>query len=167
MAETNSIQHTISLLVNNRPGVLIRVALVFSRRGYNIDSVVVSPLKNSEFSRMSLVASGDPSTLDQIIKQLNKIVDVLHAIDHTGESLIEKELGLFKVQSPITLRTEIIQIAEHFKATSVDLTEDTVVFQITGAFEKLNAFQTMMEKYGIIESIRSGKLFLVRGKSET
>jgi acetolactate synthase-1/3 small subunit len=160
-------KHTISLLVNNRPGVLIRVALVFSRRGFNIDSVVVSPLNCTEFSRMSLVASGDPRTLDQIIKQLNKLVDVLHAIDHTGGALIERELGLYKVNSPASLRTEIIQIADHFKASSVDLTEETVVFQITGASEKLDAFQKMMEKYGVIESVRSGKLFMMRGKEET
>jgi acetolactate synthase-1/3 small subunit len=160
-------QHTISLLVNNRPGVLIRIALVFSRRGFNIDSVVVSPLKDQEYSRMSLVASGDPKTLDQIIKQLNKLVDVLHATDHTGHALIERELGLFKVQCPSSVRTEILQIADHFKASSVDMTVDTVVFQVTGTSEKLTAFQTMMENYGIIESIRSGKLFLMRGKSET
>jgi acetolactate synthase-1/3 small subunit len=167
MEQTSIIQHTISLLVNNRPGVLIRVALVFSRRGYNIDSVTVSPLKDPEFSRMSLVASGDPRTLDQILKQLNKLVDVLHAIDHTGDSMVERELGLYKIISPATLRTEIFQVADHFKAASVDLTEATVVFQITGASEKLDAFQTMMEKYGIVESIRSGKLFMVRGGKET
>ncbi len=167
MSRGNSMQHTISLLVNNRPGVLIRVALVFSRRGYNIDSVVVSPLKDPQFSRMSLVVSGDPRTLDQILKQLNKLVDVLHAVDHTGDAMIERELGLYKVTSPATLRTEIFQIADHFKAMSVDLTEETVVFQITGASEKMDAFQTMMEKYGIVESIRSGKLFMVRGCEET
>ena len=167
MAPATSMQHTISLLVNNRPGVLIRVALVFSRRGYNIDSVVVSPLKDPQFSRMSLVVSGDPLTLDQILKQLNKLVDVLHAIDHTGDALIERELGLYKVTSPASLRTEIFQVADHFKASSVDLTEETVVFQITGASEKMDAFQTMMEKYGIVESIRSGKLFMVRGSEET
>ncbi len=167
MSEKNLIQHTISLLVNNRPGVLIRIALVFSRRGFNIDSVVVSPIKDLEFSRMSLVASGDPQTLDQIIKQLNKLVDVLHATDHTHESLIERELGLYKINAPSTARTEILQIADHFKASSVDLTEETIVFQITGNSEKLNAFQTMVEKYGIIESVRSGKLFLMRGRGKT
>jgi len=167
MSETNKIQHTISLLVNNRPGVLIRVALVFSRRGYNIDSVVVSPLKDPEFSRMSLVASGDPRTLDQILKQLNKLVDVLHATDHTDTAKIDRELGLYKIKSPAARRTEIFQIADHFKASSVDLTEETVVFQITGTSEMLDAFQTMMGVYGIIESIRSGKLFMARGSNET
>lgn len=167
MLPTQSIQHTISLLVNNRPGVLIRIALVFSRRGYNIDSVVVSPLKDPEFSRMSLVVSGDPRTLDQILKQLNKLVDVLHAVDHTGEEMIDRELGLYKVTSPAELRTEIFQIADHFKACSVDLTEETVVFQLTGASQKLDAFQLMMTKYGIVESIRSGRLFMTRGCKET
>jgi acetolactate synthase-1/3 small subunit len=167
MSHNKSNQHTISLLVNNRPGVLIRVALVFSRRGYNIDSVVVSSVKDPEFSRMSLVVSGDPGTLDQILKQLNKLIDVLHAVDHTGDEIIDRELGLFKIKSPADMRTELFQIADHFKAQSVDLTSDTVVFQITGASEKLDAFQIMVEPYGILESIRSGKLFMTRGSKET
>jgi acetolactate synthase-1/3 small subunit len=160
-------QHTISLLVNNKPGVLIRIALVFSRRGYNLESVVVSPSENGAFSRMSLVASGDPKTLDQIIKQLNKLVDVIHARDHTGDIKIEKELALIRVSCPAEKRTEILQIGHHFKCQSEDLTEDTITFQVTGTSEKLNALQMMLAKYGVIESVRSGKLFMVRGMEET
>ncbi len=166
-AQTALTQHTISLLVSNRPGVLIRIALVFSRRGFNIDSVVVSPLKDRRFSRMSLVVTGDRHTLDQIILQLNKLVDVLHAIDHSGENTIEREMGLFKIKCGTHLRTKMLQIADHFKAESVDMSESTMTFQITGTSEKLNAFQLMVEKYGILEMVRSGKLFLVRGEGET
>lgn len=160
-------QHSISLLVSNKPGVLIRIALVFSRRGYNLDSVVVSPTHRPEFSRMNLVASGDRETLSQIIRQLAKLVDVVHVADHTGEEIVEGEIAFFKVACPVELRTELIQVADHFRARSVDLTDDTVTFEATGKSAKLNAFQLMLEKYGIIESVRSGKLLMARGRRTT
>ena len=159
MSTQNSQQHTISLLVNNKPGVLIRIALVFSRRGYNIESVVVSPSNDPKFSRMSLVASGDKETLDQIIKQLNKLVDVIHATDHTGQNTLERELVLVKVNCPPEIRGQILQI--------VDLSENTMTFEVTGSTEKLNALHLMLDKYGILESIRTGKLVMMRGKTET
>ena len=167
MSTHNNQQHTVSLLVNNKPGVLIRIALVFSRRGYNIESVVVSPSNNPKFSRMTLMVSGEAETLIQIIRQLNKLVDVVHAIDHTGEVTLERELGLIKVNCPSEKRGEILQIADHFKCQSLDISEDTMTFEITGSTEKLNSFHTMLEKYGILESIRSGKLIMMRGKTET
>lgn len=160
-------QHTISLLVANRPGVLIRVALVFSRRGYNLDSVVVSPTHRSEFSRMNLVASGDREILSQIIKQLDKMVDVVHVADHTGEEIIEGEIAFLKVACPADKRTELFELAHHFMARSVDLTEDSITFEATGKTAKLNAFQLMLEKYGILESVRSGKLIMARGRRDT
>src|SRR4051812_25185900 len=104
--EARANQHSISLLVNNRPGVLIRISLVFARRGYNIDSLVVSPTHNGKFARMNIVASGEPKTLEQIIHQLNKLVDVIHAKDHTGETVVEKELALIKVRCVPEKRTE-------------------------------------------------------------
>jgi acetolactate synthase-1/3 small subunit len=167
MSTQNSQQHTISLLVNNKPGVLIRIALVFSRRGYNIESVVVSPSNDPKFSRMSLVASGDKETLDQIIKQLNKLVDVIHATDHTGENTLERELALVKVNCPPETRGQILQIADHFKCRSVDISENTMTFEVTGSTDKLNAMHLMLDKYGILESIRTGKLVMMRGKTET
>jgi acetolactate synthase-1/3 small subunit len=160
-------RHTISLLVNNRPGVLIRIALVFSRRGFNLESVVVSPSHHPERSRMTLVASGDPATLDQIIKQLNKLVDVIHARDHTGDIIVERELALLKVQCSGAERTEILQIADHFRCDSVDLTETTMTFQVTGSSDKLDAVHRAFDKFGIVESIRSGKLVMVRGAEAT
>lgn len=160
-------QHSISLLVNNKPGVLIRIALVFSRRGYNIESVVVSPSRDDRFSRMSLVVSGEKETLDQILKQLNKLVDVVHAVDHTGDVVIERELALIKIHCTPEQRTEILQVAEHFKCRSMDLTEDTMTFEVTGTTEKLNALHLLLDKYGILESIRTGKLVMMRGRQET
>jgi acetolactate synthase-1/3 small subunit len=95
--ETGYRKHTISLLVANRPGVLIRISLVLARRGYNIDSLVVSPASDPSFSMMNIVASGDEKTLDQILKQLNKLIDVVHASDRTGENIIQRELALIKL----------------------------------------------------------------------
>ncbi len=160
-------QHSISLLVNNKPGVLIRIALVFARRGYNIDSLVVSPAHNGKFARMNIVASGEPKTLEQILKQLNKLIDVLHAKDHTGEASVEKELALVKVRCVPEKRSEILQIAEHFKSQTVDLSENTLMLQITGGTEKLDAAEAMLDKYGILEMVRTGKVIMARGESGT
>lgn len=160
-------QHTISLLVNNKPGVLIRIALVFSRRGYNLDSLVVSPAKEERYSRMTIAASGDEQTLEQIIKQLNKLVDVLHATDHTEHKVVERELALIKIRCPIESRTELLQIAEHFKAQSVDLCADTVTLQVTGDSGKLDAIMTLLQRYDLLETVRTGKILMARGTAET
>ena len=160
-------RHSISLLVSNKPGVLIRVALVFSRRGFNLDSVVVSPAHESGFSRLNLTASGDRESLVQIIRQLDKLVDVIRVADHTGEEIVESELSLVKVVCPADKRTEVLQIADHFGARSVDLTEDTMTFQAVGSSRSLDDLQLMLEKYGILEIVRSGKLLMARGRKET
>lgn len=159
--------HSISLLVSNKPGVLVRISLVFSRRGYNIDSLVVSPTLDSEFSRMNIVARGNPETLVQIIRQLEKLVDVIQAKDHTGESIVERELALFKVKAYSENRTELLQIAEHFKAISLDMTETSMILQVTGASEKIDAVKTLLMKFGIIEFIRTGKVIMARGEDKT
>lgn len=159
--------HSISLLVSNKPGVLVRIALVFSRRGYNIDSLVVSPTLNGDFSRISIVARGNPSTLVQIIRQLEKLVDVVQAKDHTGESLVEREMSLFKVKVTTAERTELLQIANHFKAITLDMTENAMIFQVTGSTEKIDAIKTLLGKFGIVEFIRTGKVIMARGDLAT
>ena len=159
--------HSISLLVNNKPGVLIRIALVFARRGYNIDSLVVSPAHDKNFARMSITARGRLKILEQIIKQLNKLVDVLHATDHTGDITVEKELVLIKIQFPIEKRTEILQISEHFKCQTVDISEQTLMIQATGNSDKIDALHSMLSKYGILEMVRTGKIIMARGASPT
>ena len=159
--------HSISLLVSNKPGVLVRIALVFSRRGYNIDSLVVSPTLNPDFSRISIVARGNPDTLIQIIRQLEKLVDVIHAKDHTGESVVEKELALIKVICNTQERSELLQLCEHFKAATVDMTENSMVIQITGNSDKIDAMVTLSSKYQIVEYIRTGKVIMGRGQLET
>jgi acetolactate synthase-1/3 small subunit len=159
--------HTISILVANKPGVLVRIAQVFARRGFNIDSLVVSPSKEGAFSRITITAEGDPETLDQIIKQASKLVDVLHATDHTGENVIDKELALIKVKALDETRTGILQLCDHFKAETLDFNHESLVIQVTGSTEKLDAFVEMLDQYGIIELIRTGKILMARGKGST
>lgn len=167
MSEVQHPSHSISLLVANKPGVLVRISLVFSRRGYNIDSLVVSPEIDGNFARMNIVASGNPEILHQIISQLNKLVDVLHATDHTGQRTCEKELALIKVKSDSAERTELLQIVEHFKAQTIDMTESNLIIQVTGGTDKLDAITAMLKKFEIIEMIRTGKVIISRGTDET
>ena len=160
-------QHTISLLVNNRPGVLIRIALVFARRGFNIESLIVSPATDSHFSRMTISASGDPQILEQIIRQLNKVVDVIHARDHTSDVVVERELVLLKVRCEAQQRTEVLQILDHFDGETVDLCSATLMVETTGSTEKIDALVEMLQPYGIVEMVRTGKVIMSRGPDET
>jgi acetolactate synthase I/III small subunit len=159
--------HSISLLVENKPGVLVRVALVFSRRGYNIDSLVVSPGMDGRFARMNIVARGNPETLEQIIAQLEKLVDVLHAQDHTGHASVERELALIKVACPVEDRGALLQLVSHFKAVTVDMTNASMIIQVTGSSEKIDAIRQACEPYAIREFIRTGKVIMLRGLQET
>jgi acetolactate synthase I/III small subunit len=160
-------RHSLSLYVANKPGVLIRVALVFSRRGYNIDSLVVSETQDPRYSRMNIVASGDYETLGQIIKQLNKLVDVIRAHDYSFEDVIEKELALVKLSCAPVRRTEALQIADAFKARTIDLSQDSLALEVTGSSEKLDALKAMLEPFGIIEMVRTGKVLMARGGETT
>ena len=159
--------HTISVYVADKPGVLVRVALVFSRRGYNIESLVVSPAARGGFSRMTITCSGDPTILGQIIKQLAKLVDVVNAIDHTGDASYETEIALIKIDCTLSQRTEILQIAEHYGAKVVDYAQDSLMLRIFGSSEKLDACVTLLRPFGIEELVRSGKILMARGQRET
>jgi len=159
--------HSISLMVANRPGVLVRISLVFSRRGYNIDSLVVSPTLDPNFSRMNIVARGNPTILEQIIKQLEKLVDVVQAKDHTNMNVVEKELALIKVKCSPEQRTEMLQLCDHFKAVTVDMTETSMIIQITGNTDKIDAMKSLGQKFEIIEYIRTGKVIMLRGEDKT
>lgn len=160
-------KHSMSLLVNNRPGVLIRIALVFARRGYNIDSLVVSPTSDSRFSVINMTATGEANTLHQILKQVNKLVDVVHATDHTDDDLIERELALIKISCKPEVRNEILQIAHALDCKPVDLSDSTVTFEISGTTETLDNAQKVLERYGVMEMVRTGKLIMVRGEDIT
>ncbi len=159
--------HTISLLVANRPGVLVRVALIFSRRGFNVESLVVSSTMDGKFSRMTITARGDRSVLDQIIKQATKLVDVVMATEHQDQQSVEKELALIKLVLTQETRMDVLQVIDHFKAQTVDLTQESVIVQITGSTEKLDACVDMLHPYGIVEVVRTGKIVMARGQEQT
>jgi len=160
--------HTISVLVRNQPGVLVRVALVFARRGYNIESLVVSPdPTDADFSRMTITCRGAADTLGQMIQQVAKLVDVVHAIDHTGQSVVETEIALIKLKAIVSERTEILQIAEHYKAKVVDCGADSLILRVTGGSEKLDSFISLVRPFGLVELVRSGKILMTRGPETT
>lgn len=163
----NRKQHNISLYVNNKPGVLIRIALVFARRGYNIDSLVVSRSNDPDFSRMTITATGDPDTLNLMLKQLNRLVDVVYAKDLTDLPVLKKELALFKVRTTDETRTEILQLIHAFGVNPMDISPDCVVFSIDASGEKIDGIRQVLTPYGLIEVIRSGKIIMSRGAERT
>ena len=160
-------KYTISIFVNNKPGVLMRLSQTFARRGYNIDSLVVSPAHNPEFSRITIVSQGAPGGFDQIIRQLNKLVDVVHAFHHVSQNSIERELALFKIGAVAQERADVFQIAEVFRVKIVDFTEESLVIEATGSTEKIDALEKILNPIGIIEMVRSGKVIMARGLEST
>ncbi|BCW97741.1 MAG: acetolactate synthase small subunit [Armatimonadota bacterium] len=156
-------QHTITVLVENKPGVLTRVAGLFARRGYNIESLAVSITEDPTVSRMTVVASGDAQALDQINKQLAKLIDVIHVADYTDMPMVERELALIKVNADTSVRGEVMQLVDIFRAKIIDISDKTFTIEVTGGVEKINAFEKMLEPYGIREMVRTGRIALVRG----
>jgi acetolactate synthase I/III small subunit len=163
----NSGVHTISLYVADKPGVLVRVALVFSRRGYNIESLVVSRARESGYARMTITCSGDEEVFEQIIKQLAKLVDVVRAEDHTDQDMVETEVALVKVAAPLERRTTVLQIAEHYKAKVVDFGTETVMLRAYGDSKKLDSMMSLLSSYEVVEVVRSGKIVMTRGTAKT
>lgn len=159
--------HTLSVYVNNKPGVLGRICQVFSRRGFNIESLVVSQSRDPRFSRMTIGISGHPEGLHQIIMQVNKLIDVIHCHEHTDRDAVAKELVLIKITAGADERTEILQIVEHYGGKTVDLQEDSLICMITGNTDKLDAAIRLLNKFEIIETVRTGKVVMARGSAET
>ena len=159
--------HTLSVYVANKPGVLARIAQVFARRGFNIESLVVSPAMDGRFSRMTIGASGDPSMLWQIISQVAKLIDVVDCTDHTFDQSVVKELGLIKISCPAADRGEALQIAEHFGCKTVDLAENSMILMVTGDTPKVDSLISMLSKFRIIELVRTGKVVMLRGENPT
>jgi len=159
--------HTLSILVSNQPGVLMRICQVFSRRGFNIDSLVVSEGRNANFSRMTIGVSGDPQGLSQIIMQVGKLIDVIHCFEHTSENSVTKEMVLIKIQCSTAERSMGLQISEHFNGKTVDLTPTSMIVMITGDSPKIDAAVTMFSQFTIIETVRTGKVVMARGEQPT
>jgi acetolactate synthase I/III small subunit len=166
-AASNGSGHTLSILVNNEPGVLMRICQVFSRRGFNIDSLVVSQGRNPSFSRMTIGITGDPLGLDQIIKQVGKLIDVIHCFEHTSMDSVTKEMILIKILCSSDERSAALQITEHFGGKTVDLTPTSMVVMITGDSPKVDAAIAMFSQYEIIETVRTGKVVMARGEQPT
>lgn len=159
--------HTLSVMVNNQPGVLGRICAVFSRRGFNIESLVVSQTRDPRFSRMTIGISGHPEGLHQIIMQVNKLIDVMHCTEHTDSDAVSKELVLIKVAANPAQRTEVLQIVEHYNGKTVDLQEDSLIVMISGNTDKLDASVRLLSKFEIVETVRTGKVVMARGLETT
>ncbi|MCT4687212.1 acetolactate synthase small subunit [Vallitalea sp.] len=159
-------RHVLSVLVTNHSGVLSRVAGLFSRRGYNIDSLSVGVTENPEFSRMTIVARGNDLIIDQITKQLNKLVDVIHIIELKPEESVYRELALIKISAKDGNRAAIIEIVGIFRANIIDVSSETLTVEITGDQNKVNAFLDLVEPYGVKEIVRTGLTALERGSKE-
>jgi acetolactate synthase-1/3 small subunit len=159
--------HTLSMFVNNSPGVLMRVCQIFARRAYNLDSVVVSQGRDPRFSRLTLGISGDPKGLDQIILQCNKLIDVIHCSEHTLDDSVAKELVLIKMAVGTEARTEALQIVEHFGGKTVDLTDTSMIVMINGNTDKVNAATRLLSRFDIVETVRTGKVVMARGEQVT
>lgn len=156
-------EHIISVLVENKPRVLARVASLFARRGYNIESLAVGPTQNPEISRITLVVTGNEHILEQITKQLYKLIEVIKVGDFTSTSFVDRELALIKVSAPSNLRGEIAQTVEIFRARIVDVDENSLIVEVTGTPDKIDALEQLLRKYGIIEMTRTGRIALARG----
>ena len=155
--------HTLSVLVENKPGVLARIAALFSRRGFNIDSLAVGPTEHAEISRMTIVVNVESSPLEQVTKQLNKLVNVIKIVELTSESSVQRDHILVKVRADAATRLQVTQAADLFRAAVVDVSTDSLVIEATGTPEKLAALLSVLEPFGIREIVQSGTLAVGRG----
>jgi acetolactate synthase-1/3 small subunit len=156
-------QHTLSVLVENTPGILARVTALFSRRGFNIDSLAVGVTEHPDISRITLVVNAERIALEQVVKQLNKLVNVLRTTELDPAATVRRELVLVKVQADTGTRSQIIEIAALFRARTVDVTPETVTVEATGTAGKLTALLNMLQPFGITELVQSGAIALGRG----
>jgi len=156
-------RHTLSVLVENKPGVLARISALFSRRGFNIDSLAVGPTENAEVSRMTVVVDVEALPLEQVTKQLNKLINVLKIVELDQTSSVQRELVLVKVRADSQTRSAILETVTLFRAKVVDVSPDAVTIEATGNSDKLSALLRMLEPYGIKELVQSGMVAVGRG----
>ena len=160
-------KHTLSVLVENKPGVLTRVAGLFARRGFNIDSLVVAETEDPQLSRMTITVNEQDQPVEQVTKQLHKLINVLKITDLDPAASVERELLLVKVKADSKTRSEIMQMAEIFGATIVDVTSEVLVIEMTGTREKVGAFIEVLQPFGIVELMRTGRIAMGRGRKAT
>ena len=159
-------QHILSVLVENKPGVLTRVTSLFARRGFNIDSLAVGVTEDPTLSRITIVLGGEDTPIEQVTKQLHKLVNVIKIQDLGQAEMVDRELVLYKVNAPAERRHEIIEIANVFRTKIVDVGKNTLTIEATGASDKLCAMEDLLRAYGIKEVARTGKIALSRGMRE-
>ncbi|MGK4583111.1 acetolactate synthase small subunit [Kitasatospora sp. HPMI-4] len=156
-------KHTLSVLVENKPGVLARIASLFSRRGFNIDSLAVGPTEHPDISRMTIVVNVEDLPLEQVTKQLNKLVNVIKIVELDQAQAVQRELVLVKVRADAETRSQVVEIVQLFRAKTVDVSPDAVTIEATGSSDKLEAMLRMLEPYGIKELVQSGLVAIGRG----
>ncbi len=160
-------KHILSILVENKPGVLTRVAGLFARRGFNIDTLAVGPTDDETISRITLTLDGALHPIDQVTKQLHKLVNVLKIRDLEPDETLARELALFKLAVDGAARAEVLQICEIFRAKVVDVTKRSLVIEVTGTDDKIEAFERLVRPFGLVEMARTGEIAIARGRSET
>ena len=160
-------KHILAITVENKPGVLTRIAGLFARRGFNIDTLAVGPTDDDAVSRITLTLDGAVHPIDQVTKQLHKLINVLKIRDLEPGETLARELALFKVNADGAARAEVMQICEIFRAKVVDVTKRSLVVEVTGACDKVDAFEALVRPFGLIEMARTGEIAISRGRSET
>ncbi|MEQ0558416.1 acetolactate synthase small subunit [Amycolatopsis sp. NEAU-NG30] len=155
--------HTLSVLVENKPGVLARVSGLFSRRGFNIESLAVGPTENPEVSRMTIVVAVEELPLEQVTKQLNKLVNVIKIVELEQSTAVQRELLLVKVRADNTVRSQVLETVQLFRAKVVDVSPEALTVEATGTSDKISALLRMLEPYGIRELVQSGMVAVGRG----
>ena len=163
----NPTKHTLVALVADRPGVLNRVASLFRRRGFNIDSIAVGHTEQEGVSRMTIVVNGDTATVEQVRKQLDKVIEVIKVSDITKEGMVDRELALIKVKTTPATRSEIMQIVDIFRANIVDVAADSLIVEVTGDEDKIDSLSNLLRDFGIKEIARTGRLAMTRGVAST
>jgi acetolactate synthase I/III small subunit len=160
-------KHVLSILVENKPGVLTRIAGLFARRGFNIDTLSVGPTDDDRLSRITLTVDGALHPIDQVTKQLHKLVHVLKIRDLEPEDTVSRELAMFKVAADGAQRSEVMQICEIFRGKVVDVTRRSLIIEVTGTTDKIEAFERLVRPFGLIEMMRTGEIAIARGRGET
>jgi acetolactate synthase-1/3 small subunit len=160
-------KHILSILVENKPGVLTRIAGLFARRGFNIDTLAVGPTDDPTLSRITLTLDGAMHPIDQVTKQLHKLVNVIKIRDLEPAETVSRELALFKISADGSTRAEVMQMVEIFRGRIIDVAKRSVIVEVTGSWDKIEAFERMVRPFGLIEMARTGEIAISRGRGET
>ena len=160
-------KHILSILVENKPGVLTRIAGLFARRGFNIDTLAVGPTDDETLSRITLTLDGATQPIEQVTKQLHKLVNVIKIRDLEPAETVARELALFKVSADGANRAEVMQMVEIFRGKIIDVSKRSVIIEVTGSWEKIEAFERMVRPFGLVEMARTGEIAISRGRGET